>query len=93
MHRRELHQRIVKLNPDQQSAIGFLITYCQDFLPFELEKNRPQDEETAIRDGTARQMVSAGTRGATFKNLDAFVAGIFKCLLNYAERRLPPTRR
>ena len=93
MHRREIHQRIDKLNPDQQSALGFLITYCQDFLPFELEKNRPQDEDTAKRDLTARKMVNSGTRSATFSGLDAFLGGIFRCLLNYAKRRLPPSRR
>ena len=90
-HRTELMRRVDELDEERRDAIRFLITYCQDFLPYELMKNRPVDKEILERDRIARHLVHDSAKLGLLDGLDSFMNGLFKVLISYAERRLPPT--
>ncbi|MGB0670751.1 MAG: cyclic nucleotide-binding domain-containing protein [Rhodospirillales bacterium] len=89
-HRREMQRRIDELDDKRRDALRFLILYCQDFLPFELMDARPQDDETERRDGIAYWLIHYANRPGELDGLDTFLSGLYKVLIGYAERRLPP---
>ncbi len=89
-HRTELMRRLDELDKERRDAIRFLIAYCQDFLPYELMKGRPADEETRERDRIAHHLVHDAAKLGFMDGLDSFMSGLFKVLIHYAERRLPP---
>lgn len=89
-HRRELLRRTDRLSDDRRDALRFLIVYCQEFMPFELIENRPDNKETERRDTIAFCLIRDAERPGELDELDAFLAGIYRVLVGYAKRRLPP---
>lgn len=79
------------LTPEWKQILDFLIYYCADFLPYELQGDRPADGETQKRDAKARKIAAAARNGTRPPDLDPFVTELYKRLVDYAERRLPPT--
>jgi len=88
--RLELQRRIDELSEDRRDALRFLIVYCQDLLPFELMGARPDDEEMANRDKIAFYLIKDANTSSALNGLDPFLSGLYKVLIGYAERRLPP---
>ena len=89
-HRRELMRRVDKLNDDRRDAMRFLIVYCQEFLPFELMTDRPDNDETRHMDSMAFYLIRESKKANELDDLDRFLKGLYKVLIGYAERRLPP---
>lgn len=89
-HRRELKRRVDALDEDMRDALRFLIVYCQEFLPFELMTDRPDDAETRKRDTIAYHLVKGSQKPGELDQLDTFLRGLYKVLIGYTERRLPP---
>lgn len=89
-HRRELKRRVDALDEDMRDALRFLIVYCQEFLPFELMSNRPNDAETKKRDALAYYLVRDSKKPGELDRLDVFLKGLYRVLVSYTERRLPP---
>jgi len=89
-HRRELVRRLEELSVDRRDAFRFLIVYCQDLLPFEMMTERPDDEDTRDRDKIAYYLVRDAERPGELDGLDPFMGGLYKLLISYAKRRLPP---
>lgn len=89
-HRKELLQRVDELDEGRRDVLRFLITYCQDFLPYELMESRPKDEETRQRDEIAFYLIRDSRKPDALDGLDSFLSGLYKVLINYTERRLPP---
>lgn len=89
-HRVELQQRVNELDKDRRDALRFLIVYCQEFIPFELMKNRPEDKETQELDGIALRLLREAKKTGAFDGLDPFLSGLYKVLIGYTERRIPP---
>lgn len=89
-HRLELIQHVDKLDADKRDALQFLIIYCQEFLPYELMDSRPNNEETRHLDNLALQLVRKANMPGHMDNLDPFLQGLYKVLISYTERRLPP---
>jgi len=89
-HRREMLRRVDELDGDRRDALRFLIVYCQELLPFELMDDRPDDEETRHRDKIAFFLVRDASKPGELDGLDTFLSGLYKVLIGYAERRLPP---
>ena len=85
--RRELHERLSQLDKDRQDALNFLILYSQELLPFELMENRPDGDKDRERDKIAYYLVQ---NKAAADDLDVFLKSLYKVLIDYTERRLPP---
>ena len=88
--RNELLRRIDELHEDRRDALRFLIVYCQEFLPFELMDERPENDETQHRDEIAFNLVRESNKPDALDGLDAFLTSLYKVLIGYTERRLPP---
>ena len=86
-YKREMMRRVDGLDKDTRDALRFLIKYCQEFLPFELMAERPDDAETKRKDALARLLVQ---KSDAPKELDGFLTRLYQVLIGYAERRLPP---
>lgn len=89
-HRRALMLRLDDLDEDRRDALRFLIVYCQEFMPFELMENRPDDEETRCRDGIAFYLIRDSAKPGELDGLDPFLRGLCRVLIGYVKRRLPP---
>jgi len=89
-HRRELVRRMDALDEDRRDALRFLIVYCQEFLPYELMGNRPNDTETKNRDKLAYFLVRDAEKPGELDSLDTLLRGLYKVLVSYAKRRIPP---
>ncbi|MGB0684065.1 MAG: Crp/Fnr family transcriptional regulator [Magnetovibrionaceae bacterium] len=89
-HRQELHSKLDVLDEKMRDAMRFLITYCQDFLPHELMDNRPDTPEIHRRDALAYWLVEYADRPGELDGLDVFLTGLYRVLVSYAARRLPP---
>lgn len=89
-HRRELNRRVDALSEDRRDALRFMIVYCQEFLPFELMGDRPEDKETEDRDKIAYYLVQEARQSDSFEDLDVFLSGLYRILISYTARRVPP---
>ena len=89
-HRQELKRRLDDLDKDRREAMRFLIVYCQEYLPFEMMENRPTNKITAERDALALQLIRHFDRPGEIESLDTFMAGLYRVLIGYAKRRIPP---
>ena len=67
----------------------FLITYCQEYLPFELMENRPQTQETQDMDEAAYHFIAKASQPGALDEFEPFLKGLYKVLIGYAKRRLP----
>ena len=90
-HRREIMERVDTLNQEWRDCMRFLISYCQDYLPFELMENRPDTSETQEMDRTAHQFIIKASQSKSLEELEPFLQGLYKVLIGYTKRRLPPT--
>ena len=88
--RMELLRRVDELDEDRRDALRFLIVYCQEFLPFELMDERPENDETRHRDKIAFDLVRESNKPGALDGLDVFLTGLYEVLIGYTERRLPP---
>ena len=89
-HRQELLRRLDDLPEFRQESFRFLISYSQDLMPHELMPDRPDDTETRHRDAVAYDLVENARSTNRFEGLDPFMTGLYRLLIGYAERRLPP---
>ncbi|MBT3766172.1 MAG: cyclic nucleotide-binding domain-containing protein [Rhodospirillaceae bacterium] len=89
-HRIEMLKRIEDLDDFRREALQFLISYCQSFLPFEMMESRPDDADTRRMDSFALNLVREFNNQKGLTELDVFLNGLYKVLINYTERRLPP---
>lgn len=87
---REFQQRVDDLAPAQREAIHFLISYCQDLLPYDLHEDRPNTRADHDRDDEAANLLRPHSIVELSKGLDNFMTCIFKGIVGYAKRRLPP---
>ena len=71
--RRELLRRVDELDEDRRDALRFLIVYCQEFLPFELMDERPENDETLHRDEIAFNLVRESNKPGALDGLDSFM--------------------
>ncbi|MDV7338046.1 cyclic nucleotide-binding domain-containing protein [Terasakiella sp. A23] len=85
--RKEFHDRLSQLSKDRRDAVQFLILYAQELLPFELMENRPDGDKDIERDKIAYYLIK---KADDVEDLDVFLKGLYKVLINYAERRIPP---
>ena len=89
-HRREIMERVDTLDDEWRDALRFLITYCQDFLPFELMDKRPETSKTKEMDQTAHRFILKASAPDALDVLEPFLQGLYRVLISYAKRRLPP---
>lgn len=89
-HRRELTRRVDGLDEDSRDALRFLIVYCQEFIPYDLIENRPDNDETRRMDRNAYYLVQGFRNQEGTAGMDPFMRGLYQVLVGYAERRLPP---
>ncbi len=90
-HRREIMERVNGMDEDWREALRFLITYCQEFLPYELMDTRPDTAETMDMDQTAHKLIIKAQKPDALEELEPFMQGLYNVLLGYAKRRLPPS--
>ena len=88
--RKELLRRVDKLDGDRREALHFFIVYCQEFLPYELMEERPENDETQHRDEIAFNLIRESNHPGALAGLDTFMTGLYKVLIGYTKRRLPP---
>lgn len=90
-HRHELERRIEELDKDKSDALKFLVQYCQKLLPYEMMAARPEDNDTKVLDKLAYFLVKDSKDSTGIQKLDPFLRGLYKVLIGYAKRRLPPS--
>ena len=88
--RREMLRRLDELEEDRREALRFLIVYCQELLPYELMDERPENDEMRQRDKIAFNLVRESNKPGVLDGLDPFLSALYKALIGYTERRLPP---
>lgn len=88
--RKEMLRRLDELDGGRREALRFLIAYCQELLPFELMDERPENKEMRERDEIAFSLIRESGKPDALDGLDVFLSGLYKVLIGYAERRLPP---
>jgi len=88
-YRREMVRRVDALDKDNRDALRFLIVYCQEFLPYEMMEERPDDSDTIHKDKLAAYLVSKSKEPSILDKVDPFLKGLYDVLVGYAERRLP----
>lgn len=52
--------------------------------------NRPKNPETVKRDTIAYHLVKSSKKPGELDRLDVFLRGLYRVLVGYTERRLPP---
>jgi len=52
--------------------------------------DRPENDETLHRDEIAFNLVRESNKPGALDGLDSFMTGLYKVLIGYTKRRLPP---
>lgn len=89
-NRKEMARRVEQLDKDRRDALRFLIVYCQEFMPYELMSDRPDNDETFEMDKLAVRLIGVSKKSASTEDAEDFLTGLYKVLIGYAERRVPP---
>jgi len=87
LHRNKLQERLDNLENDKRLDMEYLICFCQEFLPY----SEHQGARDSKCDERTYDLIKAWQNdGKTMNFNDKLLEGIFRTLIGYSARRLPP---